>query len=122
MNLLLGLEVDTIAMKMLSGIESHRGLSCTATNSLPEAGLICAVAPYEWLNQERGFSWNTGRSCRLPEMRSWHADKTRRHPELSVIQAPRRTSSAGTTCLIGENNTGKSNFLHAIRLCIDAGL
>jgi putative ATP-dependent endonuclease of OLD family len=32
------------------------------------------------------------------------------------------TISAGTTCLIGENNTGKSNFLHAIRLCIDAGL
>lgn len=30
--------------------------------------------------------------------------------------------SAGTTCLIGENNTGKSNFLHAMRLCIDAGL
>jgi len=30
--------------------------------------------------------------------------------------------SAGTTCLIGENNTGKSNFLHAIRLCIDASL
>ena len=30
--------------------------------------------------------------------------------------------SASTTCLIGENNTGKSNFLHAIRLCIDAGL
>lgn len=30
--------------------------------------------------------------------------------------------SAGTTCLIGENNTGKTNFLHAIRLCIDAGL
>jgi putative ATP-dependent endonuclease of OLD family len=30
--------------------------------------------------------------------------------------------SEGTTCLIGENNTGKSNFLHAIRLCIDAGL
>ncbi|HZL19992.1 MAG TPA: ATP-dependent endonuclease [Polyangia bacterium] len=30
--------------------------------------------------------------------------------------------SAGTTCLIGENNTGKSNFLHAVRLCIDAGL
>ena len=28
----------------------------------------------------------------------------------------------GTTCIIGENNTGKSNFLHAIRLCIDAGL
>ena len=28
----------------------------------------------------------------------------------------------GTTCVIGENNTGKSNFLHAIRLCIDAGL
>jgi predicted ATP-dependent endonuclease of OLD family len=27
-----------------------------------------------------------------------------------------------TTCIIGENNTGKSNFLHAIRLCIDAGL
>ena len=23
-----------------------------------------------------------------------------------------------TTCVIGENNTGKSNFLHAIRLCI----
>jgi putative ATP-dependent endonuclease of OLD family len=28
----------------------------------------------------------------------------------------------GTTCIIGENNTGKSNFLHAIRLCIDASL
>ena len=28
----------------------------------------------------------------------------------------------GTTCVIGENNTGKSNLLHAIRLCIDAGL
>lgn len=27
-----------------------------------------------------------------------------------------------TTCVIGENNTGKSNLLHAIRLCIDAGL
>lgn len=27
-----------------------------------------------------------------------------------------------TTCVIGENNTGKSNFLHAIRLCVDAGL
>lgn len=30
--------------------------------------------------------------------------------------------SDGTTCIIGENNTGKSNFLHAIRLCIDASL
>jgi putative ATP-dependent endonuclease of OLD family len=30
--------------------------------------------------------------------------------------------ASGTTCLIGENNTGKSNLLHAIRLCIDAGL
>jgi putative ATP-dependent endonuclease of OLD family len=30
--------------------------------------------------------------------------------------------SKGTTCVIGENNTGKSNFLHAIRLCLDAGL
>lgn len=30
--------------------------------------------------------------------------------------------SAGTTCVIGENNTGKSNFLHAIRLCLDSGL
>jgi putative ATP-dependent endonuclease of OLD family len=28
----------------------------------------------------------------------------------------------GTTCIIGENNTGKSSLLHAIRLCIDAGL
>lgn len=27
-----------------------------------------------------------------------------------------------TTCVIGENNTGKTNFLHAIRLCIDATL
>lgn len=27
-----------------------------------------------------------------------------------------------TTCVIGENNTGKSNLLHAIRLCIDSGL
>ncbi len=30
--------------------------------------------------------------------------------------------TAGTTCVIGENNTGKTNFLHAIRLCIDVGL
>ena len=29
---------------------------------------------------------------------------------------------SGTTSVIGENNTGKSNFLHAIRLCIDSGL
>lgn len=29
---------------------------------------------------------------------------------------------ASTTCVIGENNTGKSNFLHAIRLCIDSSL
>src|ERR1700730_9913497 len=36
--------------------------------------------------------------------------------QLDVSSGPR------TTCLIGENNTGKSNFLHAIRLCIDAGL
>ena len=28
----------------------------------------------------------------------------------------------GTSCVIGENNTGKTNFLHAIRLCIDANL
>ena len=27
-----------------------------------------------------------------------------------------------TSCVIGENNAGKTNFLHAIRLCIDAGL
>ena len=27
-----------------------------------------------------------------------------------------------TTCVIGENNTGKSNFLQAIRLCLDSGL
>jgi putative ATP-dependent endonuclease of OLD family len=26
------------------------------------------------------------------------------------------------TCVIGENNTGKSNFIHAIRLCIDSNL
>src|SRR6516162_8739341 len=26
------------------------------------------------------------------------------------------------TCVIGENNTGKSNFLHALRLCIDVNL
>lgn len=30
--------------------------------------------------------------------------------------------TSDTTCVIGENNTGKTNFLHAIRLCIDAGL
>jgi putative ATP-dependent endonuclease of OLD family len=30
--------------------------------------------------------------------------------------------SASPTCVIGENNTGKTNFLHAIRLCIDANL
>lgn len=28
----------------------------------------------------------------------------------------------GATCVIGENNVGKSNLLHAIRLCVDAGL
>jgi putative ATP-dependent endonuclease of the OLD family len=27
-----------------------------------------------------------------------------------------------TTCVIGENNSGKSNLLQAIRLCIDSGL
>ena len=27
-----------------------------------------------------------------------------------------------TTCVIGENNTGKTNFLHAIRICVDAAL
>lgn len=27
-----------------------------------------------------------------------------------------------TTCIIGENNTGKSNFLHALRLCLDVNL
>ena len=30
--------------------------------------------------------------------------------------------STGTTCVIGENNSGKTNFLRAIRLCLDAGL
>lgn len=30
--------------------------------------------------------------------------------------------AAGTTCIIGENNSGKTNLLHGIRLCIDAGL
>ena len=30
--------------------------------------------------------------------------------------------SPGSTCVIGENNSGKTNFLHAIRLSIDAGL
>jgi putative ATP-dependent endonuclease of the OLD family len=30
--------------------------------------------------------------------------------------------SSTTSCIIGENNTGKTNFLHAIRLCIDANL
>ena len=30
--------------------------------------------------------------------------------------------AAGTTCVIGENNSGKTNFLHAIRLCIDVGM
>jgi putative ATP-dependent endonuclease of OLD family len=29
---------------------------------------------------------------------------------------------AGATCIIGENNVGKSNLLHGIRLCIDAEL
>lgn len=29
---------------------------------------------------------------------------------------------AGTTCIIGENNTGKTNLLHAIRICIDSSL
>ena len=30
--------------------------------------------------------------------------------------------SSSTTCVIGENNTGKTNFLHAIRLCIDSNI
>jgi putative ATP-dependent endonuclease of the OLD family len=30
--------------------------------------------------------------------------------------------SSNTTCVIGENNTGKTNLLHAIRLCIDSNL
>jgi putative ATP-dependent endonuclease of OLD family len=29
---------------------------------------------------------------------------------------------SNTTCVIGENNTGKTNLLHAIRICIDANL
>jgi putative ATP-dependent endonuclease of OLD family len=29
---------------------------------------------------------------------------------------------SGATCIVGENNTGKSNFLFALRLAIDAGL
>ena len=29
---------------------------------------------------------------------------------------------ATTTCVIGENNTGKTNFLHAIRLCLDVSM
>ena len=29
---------------------------------------------------------------------------------------------SNTTCVIGENNTGKTNLLHAIRICIDAKL
>ncbi|WFP74649.1 ATP-dependent endonuclease [Mesorhizobium sp. WSM4906] len=32
------------------------------------------------------------------------------------------TIGQGTTCVIGENNTGKSNLLHAVRLCLDATL
>lgn len=27
-----------------------------------------------------------------------------------------------TSCIIGENNTGKSNLLHALRLCLDVSL
>jgi putative ATP-dependent endonuclease of OLD family len=30
--------------------------------------------------------------------------------------------SENTTCVIGENNTGKSNLLHALRLCLDVNL
>jgi putative ATP-dependent endonuclease of the OLD family len=30
--------------------------------------------------------------------------------------------SSSTTCVIGENNTGKTNFLHAVRLCLDSNL
>jgi putative ATP-dependent endonuclease of OLD family len=30
--------------------------------------------------------------------------------------------SSNTMCVIGENNTGKTNLLHAIRLCIDSNL
>jgi len=32
------------------------------------------------------------------------------------------TLEPGATCVIGENNTGKTNSVHAIRLAIDANL
>ncbi len=32
------------------------------------------------------------------------------------------TLQKGVTCFVGENNTGKSNLMHAIRLVVDAGL
>jgi len=54
-------------------------------------------------------------------MRRRSADKPCGHPELSVFEhldVPFR----GHYLSDRENNTGKSNFLHAIRMCLDAGL
>jgi putative ATP-dependent endonuclease of the OLD family len=38
---------------------------------------------------------------------------------LRLVDAP---LSEPSTCIIGENNTGKSNLLHALRLCVDVTL
>ncbi len=38
------------------------------------------------------------------------------------LQAVDVQVAARTTCLIGENNTGKSNLIHALRLCLDVTL
>jgi putative ATP-dependent endonuclease of OLD family len=41
---------------------------------------------------------------------------------LRSIQYADVTLSEPTTLVIGENNTGKSSFIHALRLCLDVGL
>ncbi|TBY02084.1 ATP-dependent nuclease [Rhizobium laguerreae] len=41
---------------------------------------------------------------------------------LRSIQFADVTLSEPTTLVIGENNTGKSSFIHALRLCLDVGL
>ncbi len=38
---------------------------------------------------------------------------------LKFVDVPINTAS---TVIIGENNTGKSNLIHALRLCLDVGL
>src|SRR5271170_8380511 len=41
---------------------------------------------------------------------------------LRSLQSVDVTLAEPTSLVIGENNTGKSSFIHALRLCLDVGL